>query len=113
VDTEHGFRPNLKAIWAGFWQILRGTLTLALSRWERGKGEGNAGAARIGGERGAGTKAKQAGGENGRNFAEPFVGGHAGGIVVRSHGTSPCGSAHSDLRGAAGRLSGGANASTY
>jgi hypothetical protein len=42
----------------------------------------------IGGERGAGTKAKNAGSENGGDFVEPLVGGHGGGIIVRSHGTS-------------------------
>jgi hypothetical protein len=33
-------------------------------------------------------KAKNSDRENGRDFAEPLVGSHSGGIVVRSHGTS-------------------------
>jgi hypothetical protein len=31
---------------------------------------------------------QDAGGENAGHFAEPLVGGHGGGIVVRAHGTS-------------------------
>jgi hypothetical protein len=63
----------------------------------------------------ASGRRQDAGGENGRDFAQPFVGSHAGGVNIGSHGTSPWGSAHSDLRGAAGRLSGrnGREASTY
>jgi len=40
----------------------------------------------IGGERGARTEAQNAGGENGRDFAEALVGCHGGRVGVESHG---------------------------
>src|SRR5262245_8750377 len=72
----------------------------------------------FGGFRGncsAGAEAQDASGEDGRYFAEALVGGHDCGVGVGSHGTAPWWSAHSDLRGAAGRLSGRIEneASTY
>jgi hypothetical protein len=109
VDAEHGFRRNLKAIWAGFRQLFRASLTLSLSHWERAKGEG------VGRERRASAEAQQAGGEDGRDLAQPLVGGHAGGIGSGRMGHLLARWAHSDLRKAAGRLSGGkrTEASTY
>jgi hypothetical protein len=71
VDTEHGFVGKLKAIWPRFQRVFRARMQ-----------------GRIGGKRGARTEPKNAGSENGRDFVEALVGGHGGGIVVRSHGTS-------------------------
>src|SRR5262245_31069993 len=90
VDTEHGFAGKLKAIRSGFWHFFRGGLL-----------------ARRGRERTAAAEAEQAGGEDASDGAGALLGGQGRGVVGRSHGESPWDTAHSDLRLATGRLSGG------
>src|SRR5262249_4182245 len=92
------------------------TLSLVSPRTSRGFGEEfreffGGGMGGGGGGRGGPGGPRQAGGGGGGQLGGLVVGGGVGrgrvsGFVVWSHGTSPWGYAHSDLRPATGTLSG-------
>jgi hypothetical protein len=90
VDTEPRFGWEFKTISVG----MRRKLQVGML-------------ARLGWNNGPGVESPYAGSQDAGDLAAAFIGSQRQGISVGSHGTSNEGSAHSDLRLATGRLSGG------